>query len=510
MPHAVAPRRDGVQRASLRTDWETARQWTIVDPRSGIAVEQNRSAVGTARSHNVRATLLDDSVRTEQAVTGHEFIPQRRTSELLLELPSERVQRFRRGLSPHQEMQSFAVNPRLNSFRCTCRCPALFVAAGLSPSLSRHPHTPCLHGPVITNFPICASAFCVPGFSCESAPTWMRFSSDASRAKLMTPLRKRMLQELKRRNLSDKTASAYVSQIATMAKHFGMSPDKLSSEQLRAYQLHLIDKRVSWSTYNSTVCAVRFLFEKVLDQREMVERMPYAKTPQRLPDVLSRGEVRRLWEAAIRPWHAVIVKVLYACGLRISKGLGIQIPDLDGERQLLHVRSAKGAKDLYVPLSTTLLSELRAFWVTHRHPRWLFPSPMTSRPPVPTTALRAIQRMAGIAGINKAVTCHTLRHSAATHWLEAGVPLPLIQRLLGHTSLRTTSIYLHVTDILNHAHRKSFDLLAETEQAGRSETDEARQRFAEFLQTLTPQQRLILFHDDDCHQSTPGKTVEEP
>jgi site-specific recombinase XerD len=329
----------------------------------------------------------------------------------------------------------------------------------------------------------------------------------------MTPLRKRMLEELKRCNLSDKTALVYVTQIASLAKYFRTSPAQLNSEQLRAYQLHLIDKEVSWSTYNTTVSAMRFLYERVLDRPDLVERLPYAKTPKRLPVVLSRSEVRRIWEAATKPWHAMIVKVLYACGLRISKAIGIEIPDLDGDRQMLHVREAKGAKDRYVPLTNTLLAELRTFWTTHRHPRWLFPSPQTNRPPVPTTALRAIKNMACRAGIAKHITCHTLRHAAATHWLEAGVTLPMIQRLLGHTSLRTTSIYLHVTDVTNAAQLRALDLLAHTQQAGRSETDDTGQRLAEFLQTLTLQQRQVLFHDDCKNERSaagiPAET-EEP
>jgi site-specific recombinase XerD len=305
-----------------------------------------------------------------------------------------------------------------------------------------------------------------------------------------------MIEDMKRQNLADKTVKSYVSRIACMARHFGVSPEQLNREQLRAYQLHLIEKNVSWGTYNSTVSAMRFLYEKVLDRPDLVQRLPYAKLGKRLPVILSRSEVRRIWEAADKPWHAMIVKVLYACGLRISKGIGIEIGDIDSQRQMLHVRQAKGAKDRYVPLTSTLLAELRAFWTTHRHPRWLFPSEMTDRPPVPTTVLRAIKAMTQQAGISKHVTCHTLRHAAATHWLEAGVTLPMIQRLLGHTSLRTTSIYLHVTDVTNAAQLKAIDLLAQDQDSGRSESDETQRRFTEFLQSLTPQQYHVLFHAD--------------
>jgi site-specific recombinase XerD len=311
-----------------------------------------------------------------------------------------------------------------------------------------------------------------------------------------------MLEEMKRRNLSDATARIYVTQMAGLAKHFCTSPDKLSDEQLRSYQLHLIDKGVSWATYNTTVCAIRFFYGKVLDWQHVIDRLPYAKTPKRLPVVLSRGAVRRLWEAANKPWHAMIVKTLYACGLRVSKGIGIEIPDLDGERQMLHVRGGKGAKDRYVPLTNTLLLELRAFWSTHRNPRWLFPSTQSAaRHSARRTVLQAIKTMARKAGINKEVGCHTLRHAAATHWLEAGVSLPMIQHLLGHTSPKTTSIYLHVTDRTNDPRLRSLDLLAQTEESGRCEGDEARRRFTAFVETLTPEQQRVLFGDGGLNKT---------
>jgi site-specific recombinase XerD len=311
-----------------------------------------------------------------------------------------------------------------------------------------------------------------------------------------------MLEELKRRNLSDETTRVYVTQMAGLAKHFGTSPDKLSNDQLRSYQLHLIGKGVSWSTYNTTVCAMRFFYGKVLDRWHVVDKLPYAKTPKRLPVVLSRGEVRRLWEAANKPWHAMIVKTLYACGLRVSKGIGIEIRDLDGERQMLHVRCGKGAKDRYVPLTNTLLSELRVFWKLHRDPRWLFPSPQSAkRHPHRATVLAAIKSMARKAGIKKEVSCHTLRHAAATHWLEAGVSLPMIQHLLGHTSLTTTSIYLHVTDVTKDPRLRSLDLLAPSEESGRCEGDEAGRRFTAFVETLTPQQQRVLFGDGILNNS---------
>jgi site-specific recombinase XerD len=312
----------------------------------------------------------------------------------------------------------------------------------------------------------------------------------------MTPLRKKMLEELKRRNLASNTQKAYVSQIEFLARHFHCSPDVLSGEQLRQYQLHLIDKGVSWSTFNIAVCAMRFFYDKVLGRSETIEQLPHAKHRKKLPVVLSRGEVRQLWEVAKEPRQEMIVKTGYACALRVSELVALEVTDIDGRRHLLHVRDAKGGKDRYVPVCDTLLEELRQFWKQHRNPRWLFPGKLPHCPITPSAVQRLMSQLARRANIDKRVTCHTLRHSAATHWLEAGVDLRTIQMLLGHTNLNTTAIYMHVKDPTTHPVLGQLDLLAAESGPNRSQAGDTSQRTSDVLPSLSPEACRALLGGD--------------
>jgi site-specific recombinase XerD len=291
----------------------------------------------------------------------------------------------------------------------------------------------------------------------------------------MTILRERMLEELKRRNLASNTCRVYVRQIKQLARYFNCSPDALTGEQLRQYQLHLIDKGVSWSTFNVAVCAMRFFYTIVVGREEAFEQLPHAKQPKKLPVVLSRQEVRRLWGVAEKPWHKLVVKTGYACALRVSELVGLEVTDIDGQRHLLHVRDAKGAKDRYVPVCNTLLEELRQFWKQHRNPRWLFPGKLRRSHISRGAVQHLVPELARVAGIDKRVSCHTLRHSAATHWLEAGVDLRTIQMLLGHTNLNTTAIYMHVKDPTTHPVLGQLDLLEPDAQPNRSQADDPDQ-----------------------------------
>jgi site-specific recombinase XerD len=296
-----------------------------------------------------------------------------------------------------------------------------------------------------------------------------------------------MLEELKRRNLAPNTWKAYVSQIEYLARHFKCSPDTLSGEQLRQYQLHLIDKGVSWSTFNIAVCAMRFFYDKVLGREETIQQLPHAKQRKKLPVVLSRGEVRRLWEVAKKPWHTMVVKTGYACALRVSELVVLEATDIDSQRHLLHIRNAKGAKDRYVPVCDTLLEELRQLWKQHRNPRWLFPGKLPQCHIARETVQRLVPQLARVAGIDKRVSCHTLRHSAATHWLEAGVDLRTIQMLLGHTNLNTTAIYMHVKDPTTHPILGQLDLLEADAEPNRSQADDAGHRKSDSLQSRSPE-----------------------
>lgn len=309
----------------------------------------------------------------------------------------------------------------------------------------------------------------------------------------MTILRERMLEELKRRNLAPNTCSVYVRQIKQLARHFNCSPDALTGEQLRQYQLHLIDKGVSWSTFNVGVCAMRFFYSKVLGRKETIEQLPHAKQPKKLPVVLSRGEVHRLWEVAEKPWYKTVIKTGYACALRVSELVALEVTDIDGPRHLLHVRNAKGAKDRYVPVCDTLLQELRQLWTQHRNPRWLFPGRLRRSHITRETVQRLVPQLARVAGIDKRVSCHTLRHSAATHWLEAGVDLRTIQMLLGHTNLNTTAIYMHVKDPTTHPVLSQLDLLEADAESNRSQADDADQCKSDLLQSLSSETGSVLF-----------------
>lgn len=262
----------------------------------------------------------------------------------------------------------------------------------------------------------------------------------------VTPLRQRYINDLRLRNRSPRTIECYVAHVAAFARHFGRSPELLDQEHIRQYQLHLRDvKHASWSLFNQAVCALRFFYKVTLPSPWAVEHIPYAKRPQSLPVVLSREEVQRLLACVERPVYRLLLTTLYAAGLRISEGLHLQVGDVDSARMILHVRSGKGQKDRCVPLSPKLLDDLRQWWRWRRPSTWLFPG--RGHEPLSASGVqRACQTAALAAGLAKRATPHTLRHSYATHLLEAGLDVRTLQKLLGHSQLGTTAHYTHVTD----------------------------------------------------------------
>jgi integrase/recombinase XerD len=267
----------------------------------------------------------------------------------------------------------------------------------------------------------------------------------------MTPLRQRFIDDLRIRHLSPKTVKAYAAGVVRFARHFGRSPADLGREEIRAYQLHLLHERADWSVYNQTVCALRFLYRVTLDRPGVVEVVPYGKRPTKLPAVLDPEEVVRLIGAAKPGRERAFIQTAYACGLRLNEVLQLQVGDIDSPRMVIHVRRGKGAKERLVPLSPGLLEVLRAYWRQDRPAPWLFPGPIPGRPLTDGSVSRWFQAVVARAGFRKRVTCHTLRHSFATHMLEAGVDLPTLQALLGHGHLRATLGYLHVST--RHLHR---------------------------------------------------------
>jgi site-specific recombinase XerD len=261
----------------------------------------------------------------------------------------------------------------------------------------------------------------------------------------MTPLRQRLVDDLRLRNYSPRTIEAYVAGVAKFAKHFGRSPDQLGREQLRDFQLYLLEQHASWSQFNQIVAALRFFFGVTLGRSDAVPFIPYGKKARTIPAVLSPEEVGRFLDAARAGRDRVLFQTAYACGLRISELIHLQVRDIDSARMVVIVRQGKGAKDRLVPLSKRLLAELRRYWLMHRSSAWLFPGRQPGRPLHPAGVQREFQRTLRQAGIDKQATPHTLRHSFATHLLEAGVDILTVQKLLGHGSLSTTSHYLHIS-----------------------------------------------------------------
>jgi site-specific recombinase XerD len=289
----------------------------------------------------------------------------------------------------------------------------------------------------------------------------------------MTPLRQRFIDDLRLRNFSPKTVKAYVAGVLRFARHFGRSPADLGSEEIRSFQIYLLQQQATWSLYNQTVCALRFLYRITLGRPDVVQTIPYGKRPKTLPSVLSQEDVARLIEAAKPGRQRVMVQTAYACGLRINELLQLRVADIDSSRMVVIVRQGKGRKDRLLPLSPGLLTELRAYWRQARPAMWLFPGLFPGQPLRDGAFYRSFQELVIRAGFRKRVTCHTLRHSFATHLLEAGVDLVTLQALLGHSHLRATICYLHVST--KHLKRvpSLLDLLAIPPDA-RSSASEAQ------------------------------------
>jgi integrase/recombinase XerD len=277
----------------------------------------------------------------------------------------------------------------------------------------------------------------------------------------MTPLRRRLIDELTRRNYSPRTIEAYVAAVARTAKHFGQSPDRLTPDQLREFQLHLIAHAASWSLFNQVACALRFFYRHVLDRPAFVPFVVFGKKPRTLPVVLGPADVRRLLDAVPPGRNRLMLRLTYGCGLRLSELTHLRVADVDGARHTLWVRHGKGNKDRGVPLPAELLDDLRAYWRQYRPPDWLFPG-RAGRPLHAATVQRAFQAARRAARLRPRATVHTLRHCYATHLLEAGTDLPTLQRLLGHSHLSTTLRYLHLRSDRLPGLRSPLELLPES------------------------------------------------
>ena len=282
----------------------------------------------------------------------------------------------------------------------------------------------------------------------------------------MTLLRQRMLEDLRVRNCSPCTQKAYISRIASFASHFGKSPEELGPEEIRAYQVYLaVERGCSWSTLNQTVCALRFLYRKTLGKDWTIQHIPFAKSEKKLPVVLSQCEVTKLLQAVEdNVKHQAMLLLGYTAGLRVSEITKVGVKDIDSDRMVIHVRKGKGRKDRIVPLSPTLLSVARQHWLVERPKKFLFPGRDQERPISGSTIAKVVRRAAKAACIKKTVTPHTLRHTFATHHLEGGTDLRTLQILMGHGSLRTTSLYLHVSTERLRSAKTPLELLADSDE----------------------------------------------
>ena len=270
----------------------------------------------------------------------------------------------------------------------------------------------------------------------------------------MTPLRQHMIEDLQLRGLAAKTQDSYLRAVRQLAEHYRKSPDLITEEELRLYFLYLKnDKQVSRSGFTIALCGCKFFYERTLHREWAVLDLPRRTREKKLPTVLSVAEVRQILMCLRRPYYRVCLTTIYSCGLRLLEGVHLQIADIDSERRMLHIRQGKGDKDRYVPLPEGTLTLLRQQWGTHHHPVWLFPAPThagvsmssATQPMDESGVQRAFKAALQESGVQKNASVHTLRHSYATHLLEAGVNLRLIQAYLGHSSPKTTARYTHLT-----------------------------------------------------------------
>jgi len=273
---------------------------------------------------------------------------------------------------------------------------------------------------------------------------------------MSTALRKKMHQDLQLAGLSEGTQDVYLRVVRQLAVHFDTPPDRLSEQQVRDYLLHLKnDRKFASSSLGIAYSGIKFFYSHTAPRDWPTLQRLRVQKEKRLPDVLSIDEVRQLIGAVRTLCYRIYFSTVYSLGLRRNEGLHLQAGDIDSARMLVHVHRGKGAKDRFVPLPARTLALLREYWVTQRNPVWLFPANgsdrrqavSSDRPMLKNGVQHTMRRMVHELGLRKSVSIHTLRHSYATHLLEAGVNLRLIQQYLGHNSLQTTMVYLHLTTV---------------------------------------------------------------
>ncbi len=272
----------------------------------------------------------------------------------------------------------------------------------------------------------------------------------------MSTIRERMIEDMHLHGYSAKTQTAYLGAVRGLAGHYHRTPEDISQDELRSYFLYLVKERgVARSTLTIHLSGIKFFFEKTLKREWLIFNLVRPKKRTKLPVVLSPDEVKHILSLVKTPAVRMALTVIYACGLRLSEGLALKVHDIDSSRMLLWVRNGKGGKDRCVPLPERLLELLREYWKRHRPRLYFFPNQKKCEPLCATTLQKTFKVVLLQSGIHKEASIHTLRHSYATHLLERGINLRVIQELLGHQSPQTTARYTHLTD-------KSFHKLAET------------------------------------------------
>jgi site-specific recombinase XerD len=254
-----------------------------------------------------------------------------------------------------------------------------------------------------------------------------------------------MIEDMTVRNLSPATQRSYINAVRKFSRYFDRSPDRLDLDDIRSFQVYLVSTGISWASLNQIVCALRFFYGITLGQDDVPERIPYAREPRKLPVILSADEVVQFLEAVSSLKARVALTTAYAAGLRVGEVCGLRVEDIDSSRMVMHVRHGKGAKARYVMLSKELLGILRSYWRLSRPTAFLFPGRDADKPIEPTVLNAACRSAVAATGLSKRVTVHTLRHSFATHLLENGTDIRIIQVLLGHAHLSSTAHYTQVS-----------------------------------------------------------------
>jgi integrase len=281
----------------------------------------------------------------------------------------------------------------------------------------------------------------------------------------MTHLRKRMLEDMQLKGFSERTQECYLRSVRLLSQHFNKPPDQITEEELRAYFLYVKNvKKWKRATVTISLCGIKFFYTQTLKKQWTTFDLVRPKREKRLPVVLTRDEIQRILACVRLSCYRVCLLTIYSCGLRLTEGCTLKVSDIDGQRMVIHVEQGKGGKDRYVPLPNRTLVELRNWYKTHRNPNWIFPA--AGRPgkhdefswairPTPITNVQdAFREALRKSGVNKRASVRTLRHSYATHLVELGVNLRLIQEYLGHMSPKTTAIYAHLTDVAQNQANK--------------------------------------------------------